>query len=158
MEQLDGMQYDEYFDKTWREHAERFDPTFVWNSFLAEPFAALGMRRWCVVLIQGLVETRVVGFEKGELLFDAEAAKRARKLESFGEKTRSSSSETVSEQSFFAAERNETKERRTAERRKDGSENVEGSEGRPENSHEGQYSISERERTINEAIATEQNR
>eukprot|EP01155_Anaeramoeba_flamelloides_P011202 Anaeramoba_flamelloidesa327553_6.p1 GENE.a327553_6~~a327553_6.p1 ORF type:complete len:108 (-),score=20.31 a327553_6:14-337(-) len=31
-----------------------FDPDFVWNEFLSEPFSNIGLRKWCIVLLQGM--------------------------------------------------------------------------------------------------------
>jgi hypothetical protein len=31
-----------------------YDPDFCWNDWLAKPFTELGMRQWCVILLQGM--------------------------------------------------------------------------------------------------------
>lgn len=44
------------------EPVARHDPEFCWNDWLAAPFARLGMREWCVVLLQGVALSRTFDF------------------------------------------------------------------------------------------------
>lgn len=46
---------------------DQYDPEFCWNGFLAEPFAKIGMRDWCVVMLQGLAMSKRVSGIKGKL-------------------------------------------------------------------------------------------
>ena len=62
---LDGMHfYCETFDLTRKfpsfSPVAEYDPEFCWNSFLAQPFADIGLRCVCPVLLQGSCKTRAI--------------------------------------------------------------------------------------------------
>eukprot|EP00164_Ancoracysta_twista_P003230 GFYU01004316.1.p1 GENE.GFYU01004316.1~~GFYU01004316.1.p1 ORF type:complete len:1457 (+),score=347.58 GFYU01004316.1:158-4528(+) len=56
-------------------HPEEYDEEFVWNEFLAAPFAKVGLRKWCAVLVQGFSDSRKLKYQDKEFHYSIIARK-----------------------------------------------------------------------------------